>query len=735
MATQVQFRRGTTAQNNAFTGVVGETTYDTDLQRLVTHDGVLAGGFPTAMLHLAQTFAATQSITPAANTSALISSGQSVTGANTTSLFDLAATWNTTGAPSAIKLNVTDTASAATGTLTGPFLLNLQKDGITRFGFRKDGTGEFLRQEADTAQGGLEMYKRGTTGNATAALSSGSGIASLGWDGWDGAAYGSAGHIRMFTTEAWTGIAHGSKLFFSTVPIGTVTSTVAATLDDTSLTVSSRLLLPNTTSALLGGVYFGGNRAFHNFGTNNTFAGVNAGNFTLTGTNITAFGVNAGLATTSGGYNSFFGRQTGALNTTGASNSFFGSSAGALNTTANSNSFFGHSAGAVTSTGSFNAFFGRDAGLANTTGYYNSFFGRRAGQANISGHDNSFFGLNAGALNTANNNSFFGSAAGDANTTGTLNSFFGINSGGANIGGGSNSFFGASSGLVNTSGIGNAFFGTSAGAGNISGNNNAFFGNQAGIVNTAGYNCFFGAYSGLVNTSGSQNCFSGFNTGKANIAGASNTFFGSQAGLLSTVSYNSFFGRSAGAATTTGPSNCFFGHNAGLLNATGQTNSFFGKAAGDNLTSGNNNIVIGANIDVPSSTGSNLLTIGNLIFGTGVDGVGLGISTGNVGIAVITPTSGLHLGRSFATPYRAIAATDTFAASDYTINATSGTFTVNLPTAVGITGRIYVLKNSGVGTLTLDPAGAELIDGAATSAIVSGASITTQSTGAGWIII
>lgn len=44
MATQVQFRRGTTTQNNAFTGAVGEITYDTDVKTLRLHDGATAGG-------------------------------------------------------------------------------------------------------------------------------------------------------------------------------------------------------------------------------------------------------------------------------------------------------------------------------------------------------------------------------------------------------------------------------------------------------------------------------------------------------------------------------------------------------------------------------------------------------------------------------------------------------------------------------------------------------------------
>ena len=62
---------------------------------------------------LANTWTATQTITPAANTNALASTGYSLTGSNAQSLIDLAGTWNTSGTPTAVKNNGTDTASNA----------------------------------------------------------------------------------------------------------------------------------------------------------------------------------------------------------------------------------------------------------------------------------------------------------------------------------------------------------------------------------------------------------------------------------------------------------------------------------------------------------------------------------------------------------------------------------------------------------------------------------------------
>lgn len=55
MPTVVQFRRGTTGQNNAFTGSVGELSVDTDLSTLRVHDGATAGGVEIVNVSSVQT--------------------------------------------------------------------------------------------------------------------------------------------------------------------------------------------------------------------------------------------------------------------------------------------------------------------------------------------------------------------------------------------------------------------------------------------------------------------------------------------------------------------------------------------------------------------------------------------------------------------------------------------------------------------------------------------------------
>jgi hypothetical protein len=66
MATRLQLRRGTEAENNAYTGAVGEITIDTTNDVIRIHDGVTPGGFATAMANSDQTLI-TGNLLPAAN--------------------------------------------------------------------------------------------------------------------------------------------------------------------------------------------------------------------------------------------------------------------------------------------------------------------------------------------------------------------------------------------------------------------------------------------------------------------------------------------------------------------------------------------------------------------------------------------------------------------------------------------------------------------------------------------
>jgi Major tropism determinant N-terminal domain len=64
MPLQLQFRRGTAAQNNAFTGVSGELAVDTDNKTIRVHDGSTAGGITVVNVNATQTLTNKTLVTP-----------------------------------------------------------------------------------------------------------------------------------------------------------------------------------------------------------------------------------------------------------------------------------------------------------------------------------------------------------------------------------------------------------------------------------------------------------------------------------------------------------------------------------------------------------------------------------------------------------------------------------------------------------------------------------------------
>jgi len=71
-----------------------------------------------------------------ANTVGIGATGYSLTGSASASFVDLAGTWNTSGTPTAIKLNITETGA---GSNAASLLMDLQVGGASRFNIRKDG--------------------------------------------------------------------------------------------------------------------------------------------------------------------------------------------------------------------------------------------------------------------------------------------------------------------------------------------------------------------------------------------------------------------------------------------------------------------------------------------------------------------------------------------------------------------------------------------------------------------
>lgn len=92
--------------------------------------------------------------------------------------------------------------------------------------------------------------------------------------------------------------------------------------------------------------------------------------------------------------------------------------------------------------------------------------------------------------------------------------------------------------------------------------------------------------------------------------------------------------------------------------------------------------------------------------------------------------------KGFAQAYTARGSTYTATTSDYLIDCTTGTFTVNLPDALLNVGRILIIKNSGTGTITVDGSGTQTIDGAATYSLsAQWATVQIMCDGNNWKIL
>ena len=139
------------------------------------------------------------------------------------------------------------------------------------------------------------------------------------------------------------------------------------------------LALDNTNGTGTAGVItLGGASFIHNFGGNNTFVGVNSGNFTMTGHGNTAFGITALAA-----------------DTTGVANTASGLGALPVNTAGNDNTASGLHALYLNTTGSYNTGSGVDALYANNTGSYNTALGYQAGGGVQNGSNGTFVGAMA----------------------------------------------------------------------------------------------------------------------------------------------------------------------------------------------------------------------------------------------------------------------------------------------------------------------------------------------------
>lgn len=225
------------------------------------------------------------------------------------------------------------------------------------------------------------------------------------------------------------------------------TLSVADQVVGCDLTVGCNINMNNSTSVAVGNIVKAGVPFMHNFGTDSTFAGLNAGNFTSAGINNTGFGVTTLISNVTGSNNTAVGAFALEFNTTGVNNTAVGSIALQQNTIGQGNSAFGASALRSNTTGFNNIGVGHTALQANTTGVSNVAVGVAALQDNTTGINNIGIGVSAltsnitGFNNTAVGYQVMQSSTGSSNTafgvralrisTGSNNLGLGINAGNA----------------------------------------------------------------------------------------------------------------------------------------------------------------------------------------------------------------------------------------------------------------------------------------------------------------
>ena len=160
MAIQVQLRRGTATQNNAFTGAIGELSFDTTAKQVRIHDGSTAGGFKIGVGN----FPTGTNNVVLGNTALDSLDGSSPGGSNTAVGHD-ALTANTTASNNvaigkdALKTNTTAASSTAVGTSalavsTGTLNTAFGKDAGSLI---SSGTKNTILGSFDGNQGGLDI--------------------------------------------------------------------------------------------------------------------------------------------------------------------------------------------------------------------------------------------------------------------------------------------------------------------------------------------------------------------------------------------------------------------------------------------------------------------------------------------------------------------------------------------------------------------------------------------------
>ncbi len=402
---------------------------------------------------------------------------------------------------------------------------------------------------------------------------------------------------------------------------------------------------------------------YQNTGTSNVLLGFQAG-YQNSSNDSVFIGTDAGNSAVGGSENIAIGFLAG-YSMSGTGSSYLGYAAGNA-AIGNQNTGIGFGAlGGVN--GWYNTGIGASAGNV-AVGDFNSMTGFQSGEHAI-GSNNILLGSNAGRYLFGTNTIAIGAGAGTANSATLVDNsesiYIGGNAGGWAIAGPNNTFIGYDAGAV-AIGTRNVLLGSAAGS-NAYATSSVFIGDHAGYLSQSyaatSSNVLIGSYSGYDLSGGEYNNIIGDHAGYSSSNAAYNNIIGYNAGYnLNSAAFNELQGYEAGynmlAASNTiaigyqalygsgglydAKNNIALGYRAGYSAQAGANNNILiGYNAGSNILSGKSNIVIGDDLSLKSATQSNTMTIGNLLYATGLTATGTATSTGKFGLGTSSPSAQL----------------------------------------------------------------------------------------------